>query len=214
MLPWLNTLPSHWPRLNPDFVSLRSFQISIEAAALVVPKSQLGWSDSVIKALEVDAGASFVTDDISYSPAGILASQYRCVHSRDDPKTAADKRAKKAAGTSNAAAASASASLALLSELGAEPTNAAAIQLVSGLKATAATAAATAATGYNALLFEAWPQLEYPGHGRSSEDYTLPYIGQERHEETDPCTRADLHGTRAGCENVVHIAFTTGRGDD
>jgi hypothetical protein len=66
--------------------------------------------------------------------------------------------------------------------------------------------------GYCAMLFEIWQQLEYlVTEGRGSESYTLPYIGQERHEETDPGTRAGAHGTRAGCPNAVHISFTTGR---
>jgi hypothetical protein len=67
--------------------------------------------------------------------------------------------------------------------------------------------------GYVAMLFEAWPQLEYlDREGRGSENYTLPYIVPERHEETDAGTRAAQHGTRAGCPNAVHNAFTTGRG--
>ncbi len=66
---------------------------------------------------------------------------------------------------------------------------------------------------YLAMLFEALPQLEYLASvGRNSEDYMLPYVGQERHEELEPLLRPSACGTRAGCPNAVHIMFTTGCG--
>ena len=155
--PWLNLLPAEWPRLDPDFSALRTFQVSPSASALVVPKSRLGGRDSVIKALEVDAGASIVRDDISFSSAGFIAWQFRCIRSLDVTETAAEKKEKRNketekkkvpqavpassqgdAGTAGTLASAASASLALLSDLGAEPTNAEAKQLVADLKSVSA----------------------------------------------------------------------------
>jgi len=67
--------------------------------------------------------------------------------------------------------------------------------------------------GYLATMFEAWEQLEFlHSAGRGSEDYMLPYVGKERHEETEPFTRSSQCGTRAGCPNAIHIQCTVGRG--
>lgn len=147
--PWLDSLPTHWPRVDPDFAALRAFQVSTSAASVVVPKSRLGGSDSVIKALEVDSGASIVRHGINYSSSGFIAWRYRCFRSLEDHETAAvknEKIEKKAVASTITAepsavknvAETAAASLALLSQLGAEPSNAAAEQLVADLQAASA----------------------------------------------------------------------------
>lgn len=67
--------------------------------------------------------------------------------------------------------------------------------------------------GYLALLFEVWGLLKFlQDSGRGGEEFMIPYIGKERHEESVPFTRSRACGTTAGCTNAIHIQHVVGRG--